>query len=179
MVSTIWGICFLLKVTPTVPTQRVLTRFCHGAIRAERRRSACLGLRVDPVFDFFQVRDYLIERRSFAKEHLAHVPVVASNLSDVGVWRAYPKASRPGQIVPRPSFPEEDLLMLYYACQQPRPPSAKRPLSAAAGRRPQRTAGIDGQQSAIIVPAHGRSVPCASLPPIWRPRGARSTSASW
>src|SRR5206468_11601716 len=78
--------------------------------------AACL--RVDPVFDFFQVRDYPIERRSFAKEHLAHVPVVASNLSDVGVWRAYPKACRPSQIVPRPSFPEEDLFALYHACQQ-------------------------------------------------------------
>jgi len=81
-----------------------------------RHREACL--RVDAVFDFFQVRDYLIERWSFAKEHLAHVPVVASNLSDVGVWRAYPKASRPGQIVPRRGFPEEDLFVLDNACQQ-------------------------------------------------------------
>ena len=36
-----------------------------------------------------------------------------------GVWRAYPKASRLGQIVPRRGFPEEDSLVLDNACQGP------------------------------------------------------------
>ena len=65
---------------------------------------------IDPVFEFSEIGHHGIERWSFSKEHLPHVPVVASNLSDVGVWRANPKASRPGQIVPRPSFPEEVLV---------------------------------------------------------------------
>lgn len=80
-------------------------------------RAVCL--RIDPVFEFFQIRYYLIERWSFPKDHLAHVPVVTSNLSDVGVRRTYPKASGPGQIVTRRSFPEEDFLVLDNACQQP------------------------------------------------------------
>ena len=74
---------------------------------------------IDQVFEFSEIGHHVIERRSFPKEHLAHVPVVPSNLSEVGVRRVYPKTSRPGQIVPRCSFPEEDFLVLDNTCEQP------------------------------------------------------------
>jgi hypothetical protein len=35
------------------------------------------GIR-DAIFEFFQVRDYLIKRRSLPKEHLAYVPICAA-----------------------------------------------------------------------------------------------------
>jgi hypothetical protein len=73
---------------------------------------------VDPIFQFFQIRHQAIERRRFGEEHFPHVPIVASNPTNLVVWRAYPKASGFGQIIPRRSLAEKDFLMLHYACQQ-------------------------------------------------------------
>ena len=81
-----------------------------------RRRERVL--RVDPVFEFFQVLDYTIEWWSFPKEHLTHVSVIASNPCNLGVRGGYPKGSGFGQIIPRCSFPEENSLVLDNACQQ-------------------------------------------------------------
>src|SRR3984893_9915047 len=74
---------------------------------------------IDPVFELSQIGHHGIERWSFSKEHLPHVPVVAPNLRNVDVRRAYPKASALGQIVPRRSFSKENLLVLHNACQRP------------------------------------------------------------
>jgi hypothetical protein len=38
---------------------------------------------VDSVFEFSQIRHHSIKRRRFSKEHLPHVPVVASNLCNL------------------------------------------------------------------------------------------------
>src|SRR5260370_17602988 len=73
---------------------------------------------VGSFFEFSQIGHHGVERWSFSKEHLSHVPVVAPNLRNVDVRRAYPKASGLGQIVPRRSFSKENLLVLHNACQQ-------------------------------------------------------------
>jgi hypothetical protein len=46
------------------------------------------------VYEPYRPPDYMIERWNFPKEHLTHVPVVVSNLSDLGLWRAI----TPGQL---------------------------------------------------------------------------------
>ena len=73
---------------------------------------------VDSFFEFSQIGHHGVERWSFRKEHLPHVPVVASNLRNVGFRRAYSKAPGFGQIIPRRSFSKENLLVLHHACQQ-------------------------------------------------------------
>ena len=73
---------------------------------------------IDPVFEFSEIGHHGIERWSFSKEHLPHVPVVAPNLRNVDVRRAHPKASGLGQIVPRRRFTKENLLVLHNGCQQ-------------------------------------------------------------
>ena len=67
MVSTIWGICFSLKANPSGSNAKsfdtVLPRFNRAEPKATLRRV----LRIDLLFEFFQVRDYPIERWIFHK----------------------------------------------------------------------------------------------------------------
>src|SRR6202035_2877449 len=117
MVSTIWGICFSLKANPCGSNAKSFDTVLPRSGRARKpSRSVCST--VDSVFEFSQIRHHGIKRRRFSKEHLPHVPVVASNLCNVGFRRAYSKAPGFGQIVPRCGFSEENLLVLDYACEQ-------------------------------------------------------------
>jgi hypothetical protein len=73
---------------------------------------------VYPIFQFSQIRHQAIEGRQFDKEHFPHVPVVASNPRKLIVWWAYPKASGLGEVIPRRSLSEKDLLVLHHAGKQ-------------------------------------------------------------
>jgi len=76
---------------------------------------AFIGSAVDAIFQFSQIRHQTIEGRRFRKEHFLHISVVSPNSPKSIFGRAYPKASRFRQIIPRRGLAEKNLLVLYHA----------------------------------------------------------------